>query len=213
MPQRPDYIMLPKTASRQTVCGCDAAIGEIERRCGMEPGTIGLIALIETALGVENAFEIATASPRVRALFLGAEDLSADLHCSRTKEGLEILYARTRLVTAAHAAGIDVYDTPFTDVNDDEGIEADSRLARSLGFTGKAAISPRHLEAINRCFSPSQAETDYAREVLAAIEDAKRCGKGAVALRGKMIDAPIAARARQTLAAAEEILAEGGTLQ
>ena len=213
VPQRPDYIMLPKTASRQTVRDCDAAIGEIERCCGMEPGTISLIALIETALGVENAFEIAAASPRVRALFLGAEDLSADLHCSRTKEGLEILYARTRLVTAAHAAGVGVYDTPFTDVNDDEGIEADSRLARSLGFTGKAAISPRHLDAINRCFSPSQAETDYAREVLAAIEDAKRCGKGAVALRGKMIDAPIAARARQTLAAAEEILAEGGTLQ
>ena len=94
-------------------------------------------------------------------------------------------------------------------MNDDEGIEADSRLARSLGFTGKASISPRHLDAINRCFSPSQAETDYARQVLAAIEDAKRCGKGAVALRGKMIDAP----ARQTLAAAEEILAEGGTLQ
>ena len=201
VPQKPDYIMLPKTASRQTVRDCDAAIGEIERCCGMEPGTISLIALIETALGVENAFEIAAASPRVRALFLGAEDLSADLHCSRTKEGLEILYARTRLVTAAHAAGVGVYD--------DEGIEADSRLARSLGFTGKAAISPRHLDAINRCFSPSQAETDYAREVLAAIEDAKRCGKGAVALRGKMIDAPIAARARQTLAAAEEILAEG----
>lgn len=79
--------MLPKTASRQTVCGCDAAIGEIERRCGMEPGTIGLIALIETALGVENAFEIATASPRVWALFLGAEDLSADLHCSPDKGG------------------------------------------------------------------------------------------------------------------------------
>ena len=198
VPQRPDYIMLPKTASRQTVRDCDAAIGEIERCCGMEPGTISLITLIETALGVENAFEIAAASPRVRALFLG---------------GLEILYARTRLVTAAHAAGVGVYDTPFTDVNDDEGIEADSRLARSLGFTGKASISPRHLDAINRCFSPSQAEADYARQVLAAIEDAKRCGKGAVALRGKMIDAPIAARARQTLAAAEEILAEGGTLQ
>ena len=160
VPQKPDYIMLPKTASRQTVRDCDAAIGEIERCCGMEPGTISLIALIETALGVENAFEIAAASPRVRALFLGAEDLSADLHCSRTKEGLEILYARTRLVTAAHAAGVGVYDTPFTDVNDDEGIEADSRLARSLGFTGKASISPRHLDAINRCFSPSQAETD-----------------------------------------------------
>ena len=213
IPLKPDLIMPPKASCAEDMRIIDEYIAGIERRCGMEPGTIGLIALIETALGVENAFEIAAASPRVRALFLGAEDLSADLHCSRTKEGLEILYARTRLVTAAHAAGIDVYDTPFTDVNDDEGIEADSRLARSLGFTGKAAISPRHLDAINRCFSPSQAETDYAREVLAAIEDAKRCGKGAVALRGKMIDAPIAARARQTLAAAEEILAEGGTLQ
>ena len=213
IPLKPDLIMPPKASCAEDMRIIDEYIAGIERRCGMEPGTIGLIALIETALGVENAFEIATASPRVRALFLGAEDLSADLHCSRTKEGLEILYARTRLVTAAHAAGVGVYDTPFTDVNDDEGIEADSRLARSLGFTGKAAISPRHLDAINRCFSPSQAETDYAREVLAAIEDAKRCGKGAVALRGKMIDAPIAARARQTLAAAEEILAEGGTLQ
>ena len=161
---------------------------------------------------MENAFEIATASPRVRALFLGAEDLSADLHCSRTKEGLEILYARTRLVTAAHAAGIDVYDTPFTDVNDDEGIEADSRLARSLGFTGKASISPRHLDAINRCFSPTQAEVDHANEVLAALEEGKRQGRGAVALHGKMIDAPIAARAKRTLADAEQILKRGGTL-
>ena len=117
------------------------------------------------------------------------------------------------LKKAARAAGVEAFDTPFTDVNDDGGLWEDARYAKSLGFTGKAAISPRHLDAINRCFSPSQAETDYAREVLAAIEDAKRCGKGAVALRGKMIDAPIAARARQTLAAAEEILAEGGTLQ
>ena len=168
--------------------------------------------LIETALGVENAFSIASASPRVQALFLGAEDLSADLHCKRTKEGTEILYARTRLVMAARAAGIDVYDTPFTDVDDDEGLCADAALAKSLGFTGKAAISPRHLGNINRCFSPTQAEVDHANEVLAALEEGKRQGRGAVALHGKMIDAPIAARAKRTLADAEQILKRGGTL-
>ena len=213
IPLRPDMIMPAKVSRLSDIFTLDTYISGLEEKHGMEPNTVKLIPLIETALGVENAFSIATASPRVTALFLGGEDLSADLRCKRTKGGEEIRYARGRMVMAARAAGIDVYDTPFTDVNDDEGIEADSRLARSLGFTGKAAISPRHLEAINRCFSPSQAETDYAREVLAAIEDAKRCGRGAVALRGKMIDAPIAARARQTLAAAEEILAEGGTLQ
>ena len=113
---------------------------------------------------------------------------------------------------AARAAGIDVYDTPFTDVDDDEGLRADAALAKSLGFTGKASISPRHLDGINACFSPTQAEADYAREVLEAIEEGARQGKGAVALRGKMIDAPVVARARQTLQAAEEITRRGGTL-
>ena len=113
---------------------------------------------------------------------------------------------------AARAAGVDVYDTPFTDVDDDEGLRADAEFAKSLGFTGKASISPRHLEGINACFSPTQAEADYAREVLEAIEEGVRQGKGAVALRGKMIDAPVVARARQTLEAAEEIIRRGGTL-
>ena len=184
----------------------------LEAENGLPAGAVGILALIETALGVENAFSIASASPRVQALFLGAEDLSADLHCKRTKEGAEILYARTRLVMAARAAGIDVYDTPFTDVDDDEGLCADAALAKSLGFTGKAAISPRHLGNINRCFSPTQAEVDHANEVLAALEEGKRQGRGAVALHGKMIDAPIAARAKRTIADAEQILKRGGTL-
>lgn len=212
LPQHPALIMLPKTASAADIQLCDTAIAAHERAQGIPVGSTGIIALIETALGVENAFAIATAAPRVRGLFLGAEDLSADLHCSRTRAGQEIFYARTRLVMAARAAGIAVYDTPFTDVNDDAGIVEDSRTARALGFDGKASISPRHVSAINRCFSPTQSEVDYAREVLDAIEAGRRMGKGAVALRGKMIDAPIVARAEQTLAAAEAILAKGGTL-
>ena len=205
LPCRPDLILLPKTSSAADIQEADTYITETEKRLGLAAGAVGLVALIETALGVENAFAIASASPRVAALFLGAEDLTADLRCKCTKEGREIEYARTRLVTAARAAGVDVYDTPFTDVNDDEGIETDAALAKALGFTGKASISPRHVETINRVFSPSQAEIDYAYEVMETIRLAKEQGKGAVALRGKMIDAPIVERARQTIAMAQEM--------
>ena len=205
LPEKPGLILLPKTGSAADVLEADACITELEDRLGLARNTVRLMPLIETALGVENAYAIASASDRVAALFLGAEDLTADLRCQRTKAGREIEYARTRLVTAARAAGVDVYDTPFTDVNDDEGIEVDAALAKALGFTGKASISPRHVEAINRVFSPTQKEIDYAYEVMEAIRVAKEQGKGAIALYGKMIDAPIVARAEQTIAAAKEM--------
>ena len=205
LPQGPDLILLPKSGSAQDILTADEYITRTEERLGMAPNTVRLMPLIETALGVENAFAIASASPRVAALFLGAEDLTADLRCQRTKEGREIEYARTRLVTAARAAGVDVYDTPFTDVNDDAGIRTDAAYAKALGFTGKASISPRHVEVINRVFSPTQKEIDYAYEVMDAIRLAKEQGRGAIALRGKMIDAPIVARAEQTIAAAREM--------
>lgn len=205
IPVRPSLIMPPKTGCAEDVRAVDAYITELEEKLGMEKNSVRLIPLIETALGVENAFEIARASERVAAIFLGGEDLTADLHCKRTKEGNEINYARCRMVCAARAAGVEVYDTPFTDVNDDEGIYVDAQYAKSLGFTGKSAISPRHVQAINEVFSPSQADVDYAYEVMEAIRIGKEQGKGAVALRGKMIDAPIVARAQQTIAMAEEL--------
>ena len=205
LPQQPALILLPKTGSAADVLEADAYMTQLEEKLGLEKNTVGLMPLIETAMGVENAFSIATASKRVKALFLGAEDLTADLQCKRTKEGREIEYARTRLVVAARAAGVQVYDTPFTDVNDDEGIVVDAQLAKALGFSGKASISPRHVEVINAVFSPTQKEIDYAYEVMEAIETAKAQGKGAIALHGKMIDAPIVARAQQTISMAEEL--------
>ena len=204
-PYTPGLILLPKTGSASDVLAADSYITQTEQKLGLAQGTIGLMPLIETAMGVENAFAIASATSRVKALFLGAEDLTADLQCKRTKEGREIEYARTRLVMAARAAGVDVYDTPFTDVNDDEGIEIDALLAKSLGFSGKASISPRHVEVINRVFSPTMAEIDYAYEVMEAIALAKKQGKGAIALRGKMIDAPIVMRAQRTIAMAQAL--------
>ncbi|MBQ6839405.1 MAG: CoA ester lyase [Oscillospiraceae bacterium] len=199
LPCKPNLILLPKTCSAADVLAADEYMTQLEEKLGMEQNTVGLMPLIETALGVENSFRIASASKRVKALFLGAEDLTADLQCKRTKEGREIEYARTRLVVAARAAGVDVYDTPFTDVNDDEGIRVDANLAKALGFTGKASISPRHVEVINEVFSPTEKEVDYAYEVMEAIALAKAQGKGAIALHGKMIDAPIVARAQRTI--------------
>ena len=210
LPYKPGLILLPKTGSAADVQAADAYITEVEQALGMEKNTVGLMPLIQTAMGVENAFAIASAADRVKALFLGAEDLTADLQCKRTKEGREIEYARTRLVVAARAAGVDVYDTPFTDVNDDEGIVVDATLAKTLGFTGKASISPRHVEVINSVFSPTQKEVDYAYEVLEAIELAKQQGKGAISLYGKMIDAPIVNRAKQTIAMAQALGMERG---
>ena len=205
LPYAPGLILLPKTGSAADVLVAHEYITQTEEKLGMAPGTVGLMPLIETAMGVENAFAIASATDRVKALFLGAEDLTADLQCKRTKEGREIEYARTRLVMAARAAGVEVYDTPFTDVNDDEGIEIDTALAKSLGFSGKASISPRHVDVINRVFSPTLAEIDYAYEVMEAIDLAKKQGKGAIALRGKMIDAPIVMRAQRTISMAEAL--------
>ena len=205
LPYKPSLILLPKTGSETDVLTADAYISSVEEKLGMERGSVGLMPLIETALGVENAFRIASATSRVKALFLGAEDLTADLQCKRTKESREIEYARTRLVVAARAAGVEVYDTPFTDVNDDEGIWVDAKTAKALGFNGKASISPRHVEVINSVFSPTQADVDYAYEVMDAIELAKKQGKGAIALHGKMIDAPIVARAQRTIAMAEAL--------
>ena len=202
IPVRPSLIMPPKTACAADVLAVDAYITQLEEKLGLEQGSVGLIPLIETALGVENAFQIASACTRVKAIFLGGEDLTADLRCKRTKEGQEIFYARSRMVVAARAAGVEVYDTPFTDVNDDEGIYVDAQLAKSLGFTGKASISPRHVKAINEVFSPSMKDIDYAYEVMEAIRIGKEQGKGAVSLRGKMIDAPIVVRAQQTIDAA-----------
>ena len=205
LPEKPNVILLPKSSTPADVILADSYISELEEKLGLPNMSVALMPLIETALGVENAFAIASSTKRVCAIFLGAEDLTADLRCKRTKEGREIEYARTRLVVAARAAGVDIYDTPFTDVNDDEGIVADAKLAKALGFTGKASISPRHVEVINQVFSPTLAEIDYAYEVMDAIALAKKQGKGAISLYGKMIDAPIVARAEQTIAMAEAL--------
>lgn len=208
VPRRPNALMLPKTAGAADIRQLEQAVAALEAEHHIPAGTVGIIPLLETAAGIENAYAIAAASPRVLGLFLGGEDLTADLRCPRTKGGKEIDYARQRVVCAARAAGVEAFDTPFTDVQDSQGLLDDAKYARALGFSGKAAISPRHVQGINQVFSPTSGEIAYAQAVLDAIAGAQE--KGAISLHGKMIDAPIVNRARQTLAAAKALGLVGG---
>lgn len=191
-----DTIMLPKVQSIQDLVSLDQALSSEE---GEANRPLSVIALIETPEGVENARDIGM-GPRVGGLLLGAEDLTASLGVQRTKAGSEISYARGRLVMAAKSSGIDCIDTPFTDIDDMEGLKVDSDLARSLGFDGKAVISPRHLDVVNRSFTPSDMDIEWARVVVGALEAGERSGKGVVSVGGKMVDAPVAARAKRILA-------------
>lgn len=208
IPMKPDMIMPTKVSCAKDVQIIADYIQVVEKKHNIKKPT-SIIPLIETSLGVENAFEIAMSCERVKAIFLGGEDLTADLRCKRTKKGEEIFYSRCRVVIAARAANIAVYDTPFTDVEDEKGLRLDAEFAKSLGFTGKAVISPRHIMCVNEVFSPTKEDIEYAYEVMEIIKVAKQQGKGAISLRGKMIDAPIVERARQTIEMAEAI---GGAL-
>lgn len=199
-------ILMPaKVSGAEYIQTLDEELSRVEEAQGLEQGSVRILALIETAQGIEEAPAIAKASSRLIGLFLGAEDLSADLGAERTKEGKEIFYARSRIVASAKAAGILAIDTPFTDVHDQEGLVADTRLARNMGFTGKASISPHHLKTINQVFAPTPEAILYAQEVMAVIEEGKRQGKGAVSLHGKMVDPPIVARAQKVLQMAQEL--------
>jgi citrate lyase subunit beta/citryl-CoA lyase len=159
--------------------------------------------MIETAVGVENAYLIASACPRVGALTLGGQDLTADMGVQKTKEGWELFYARSRVAVAARAAGVDVYDTVWADISDKEGLLKECKLIVGLGFTGKAAIHPDQIETIHQAFMPDEKELKKALRVVEAAENAKKEGKGVISVDGKMVDAPVVARARHLLELAD----------
>ena len=142
VPQGPTALMLPKTTSAQQIQQLDAAVSLAEQSHGMPLGKVQFIPLWRPLGRGKRLLHRRCQQPDPGGLFLGGEDLTADLRCKRTKEGKEIDYARQRVVCAARAAGVEAFDTPFTDVNDDGGLWEDARYAKSLGFTGKASISP-----------------------------------------------------------------------
>lgn len=200
---RPDAIRIPKVEYAREVQSVSRRIAEIEREAGVEEGSIELICNIESYMGVINAMEIAHADPRIVAMAVSAEDLTASLRAQRTKKGLEVFYARNAVLLACRSAEIDALDIVFSDINDKEGLEEDTALAKNLGFDGKTCIHPRQIDTVNSFFTPSMKEIKYALRVLKAVEEGKRQHKGAVSLDGGMVDKPMELRARTTLAQAE----------
>ncbi|PKL23918.1 MAG: citrate lyase subunit beta [Spirochaetae bacterium HGW-Spirochaetae-3] len=199
-----DAIRLPKTDSPEDVLAVEKAVEAAERRFGRPSGSVGLIAAIESARGILSAREIASSSPRLVAIAIGAEDFVTDMHTTRSADGVELLAARGMLVMAARAAGIMAIDTVFTGVDDEEGFLREARLAKQLGFDGKSVIHPSQIALLLSVYSPSEAELVKARRVIAAAADAEAKGSGVVSLDGKMIDKPIVERARRVLALAGE---------
>jgi citrate lyase subunit beta/citryl-CoA lyase len=195
---KPDTLLIPK-ADVEEIKLVDAMLAKIEAEEGYLVGRIKIMALIETALGLETVYDVIKASPRMVGVLLGGEDLTSDLGIRRTKEGEEIFYARNKVATACRALKVDAIDTPFTDTNDYVGLAKDTVMAKSLGLTGKSAINPRQIEIIHSVFAPTEPELKQALRILAAMQDAAKEGKGVFSLDGKMIDAPIIQRARTTV--------------
>ncbi len=195
---KPDTLMIPK-ATEEELKAINEILTNIEVQEGFVKGSIKLIPIVETAYGVENVYNIIKSCDRIVAVLLGGEDLTSDLGIKRTKEGEEVFYARNRVAIACRAMKVDSIDTPFTDTNDFEGLSKDTFKAKSLGFTGKAAINPRQIDTIHSVYAPTSEEVKYAKRVLEAMEEAEKEGKGVFSLDGKMVDAPVINRAKNTV--------------
>ena len=204
VPARPHSILLPKCESADDVAAADKAISEAEKAAGIPLGTTYLMPLIETARGVLAAREIAAASPRNVALCFGREDFTRDIGAIPDPgvakgTGIESLLARQMIVLAARAAGIAPLDSVFADVEDAEGLERSCFEARALGFSGKGVLHPVQIPVVRRCFRPTEEEARAAEKILAAFDAAAAEGHGAISVDGKMVDAPVAEKARRLL--------------
>ena len=182
----PDGVVLPKARPE--------AVDELG------PDGPPVVAIIETAQGVRLAYEIAS-RPRVVALQIGAVDLGAEVGLEPRPDGRELLYVRSKVVLDSVAAELrSPFDVVHLDVADHDGLEAECRLARTLGFRGKACIHPGQVPIVNRAFAPSEAEIDWAHRVVDAYDAAATAGHGVLTVAGSMVDLPVVERARRILA-------------
>jgi citrate lyase subunit beta/citryl-CoA lyase len=194
VPQHPDLVLVPKVESPETIVEVEEKIRKIspERKVLLMP-------ILESALGIERSFEIATAGRNTAAMAIGLEDYTADIGVQRTGEGTESWYARSRLVNACKAAGIQAIDSVYSDVDNEEGLRDTVSRSRSMGFEGMGCIHPRQIPVILEAFRPSAVEIGKAAAIVEAFEEAAKMGLGVVSLGSKMIDAPVVKRARRTI--------------
>ena len=194
VPEAPDLILIPKVEAAAQVEEVDATIGRI---LGSSDRPLWLMPILESALGIENALDIARASGRVAALTLGLEDYTADLGVVKTPEGDESLYARWRSVNAARAAGVQAIDSVYGDIDDMEGLRAWGRRSRAMGFEGMGCVHPRQVRVVHEAFAPSDDEVRSASRIVRAFREAEAKGLGVVSLGSKMVDPPVVERARK----------------
>ncbi|MDU1520402.1 MAG: citrate (pro-3S)-lyase subunit beta [Klebsiella grimontii] len=198
-----DIVRLPKTDTADDVIAMEKEIARIELECGRKPGSTGMLAAIESAKGILQAPAIALASPRLIGIALGAEDYVRDIRTERSADGIELLFARCTILQAARAAGIQAFDTVYSDANNEEGFLREAAHIKQLGFDGKSLVNPRQITLLHNLYAPTQKDVDHAKRVVEAAEAAEREGLGVVSLNGKMIDSPIIARAHLVLSRAE----------
>ena len=204
VPESPDLVLIPKVERPEQVGEVDRMIGQLKTRSKTDR-PIWIMPILESALGIENAFFIAAVSPNVCALTIGLEDYTADLGVVKTAEGRESLYARNRVVNAAKAAGIQAIDSVFGDVADMDGLRRWGENSRAMGFEGMGCIHPGQIRVIHDAFAPSQTEIDKALKIVAAFEEAQQKGLGVVSLGSKMIDPPVVERAKKLVARAKQM--------
>ena len=202
VPESPDLILIPKVENPNQIIEADRRIAEIKADYGVTR-SVWLMPILESALGIENAFAIAKASEQIVAITIGLEDYTADLGVVKTTSGVESLYARQRVVNAARAAGVQAIDSVFGDVGDMEGLQRWGLNSRALGFEGMGCVHPMQIAVIHEAFTPAPAEFERAQRIVAAYNEAQQKGLGVVSLGSKMIDPPVVQRALKLIARAQ----------
>jgi citrate lyase subunit beta / citryl-CoA lyase len=212
VPAQPDLLLLPKVECAAEVAAVAERVAEVQSSRNFER-PLWLMPILESARGIEAATEIASAHERVVSITLGLEDLTADLGVPKTDAGSETLYARSRVVMAANAAGVQAIDSVYGNVGDEEGLRSWAKASRAMGFVGMGCVHPRQIPVLHECFAPSPDEIERARRIVEAFEVARAAGNAVVSLGSRMIDPPVVKRALAIVAQADEIVEsseEGG---
>ena len=207
---RLDSILIPKVQRPEDLHVAATLLYQTELSAGLEPGKIKIEGQIESARGLVSVDGIAVATGRLMALHFGPGDFAASVRMPQTSIGVmdewdevypghRFHYAMQRIVVAARAADLRAVDGPVADYRDEDGLRKSCLLARSLGFDGKWCIHPAQIETVNEVFQPTEEETEWAKKVLKAYEEASAAGRGAITLDGQMIDAASIRMARNTL--------------
>ena len=198
-----DSVRIPKTETAEDVRRVEAAIAAAEQEFGVEPGRTLIMAALESARGVMNAFEICQASPRLFGIALSGGDYTKDLQTTISGTGVELMGARQHMIIAARAAGVQCFDTVYTNLDDMNGFRKDVETIHAMGFDGKSIINPRQIPIVHDVFTPKAKDILFAEKVVREIDTKKAQGIGVFTVDGKMIDIAFYAGAKRTLALAK----------